>query len=124
MKCSTWRDVCGGVWRFSGRHSRPWRLHVTGGLAVVELDAVQGGKARLGLVTAVAHLELEAVSVEVDLTSPPLLLTLRGVVSQIPDILDVTVRLLGEDLDGLYTSQGLKIYFIMRGCGVWFLHRC
>ena len=121
--------MCGGVWRFSGRHSRPWRLHVTGGLAVVELDAVQGSEAGLGLVTAVAHLELEAVSVEVDLTLPPLLLTLRGVVSQIPDILDVTVRILGEDLDGLYTSQGLKIYFIMRAggcvvCGVWFLHRC
>ena len=100
--------MCGGFWRFSGRHRRPRRLHITGRLAVVELDAVQGSKAGLGVVTAVIHLKLEAVSVEVDLTLPPLLVTLWSVVSQVPDILDVTVRVLSEDLDGLYTSEGLK----------------
>ena len=100
--------MCGGVWRFSGRHGRPWRLHVTGGLAVVELDAVQGSKAGLGVVTAVVHFKHQAVSVEVDLTFPPLLVTLGSVVSQVPDILDVTVRILSVDLDGLDTSEGLK----------------
>ena len=65
--------MSGGFWRFSGRHGRPWRLHVTGGLAVVELDAVQGSIAGLRVVTAVAHFKQEAVGVEVDLTLPPLL---------------------------------------------------
>ena len=50
------------------------------------------------------HFKLKPVSVEVDLTFPPLLVTLWGVVSQIPDILDVAVRLLSEDLDGLDAS--------------------
>ena len=109
VECCTWRDIGGGVWRCGGGgHRSPRRHHITGGLAVVELDAVQRSKARLGLVTAVVHLKHQAVSVEVDLTLPPLLVTLWSVVSQVPDILDVTVRVLGEDLDGLDTSEGLK----------------
>ena len=100
--------MSGGLWRFSGRHRRPRRLHITGRLAVVELDAVQGSKAILGLVAAVIDLKHQAMGVEVDLTFPPLLVALWSVVSEVPDILNVTVRVLSEDLDGLYSSQGLK----------------
>ena len=106
----TWRDLGGGFWRLSGRHGRPRRLHLTGGLAVVELDAVQGSEALwAGLVGAVTDLKEQPVGVEVDLTLPPLLVTLRGEVSQVPDVLSVTVRVLCEDLDGLYSSKGLKL---------------
>ena len=49
------------------------------------------------------------VSVEVDLTSPPLVVPLRAVVRQVPDVVNVTVRLLRVHLQRLYPSQGLNM---------------
>ena len=54
-------------------------------------------------------LKEQPVGVEVDLALPPLLVALRGEVGQVPDVLNVAVRVLCEDLDGLYSSQGLKL---------------
>ena len=111
MSGLTRRNLCGGDGRICGVDDGVRRLHITGGVAVVELDTVQGGVTRLGLVTAVGDFkdELEGemsikfcmirgesylVSVEVDLTSPPLLVPLRAVVRQVPDVVSKTIPIL------------------------------
>ena len=55
----TRRRCCRSDGRVCGVDYSVRRLHVTGGVAVVELDAVQGGVPGLGVVTAVSHLKHE-----------------------------------------------------------------
>ena len=55
----TGRSLCGGDWRICGVDDGVRGLHLTGGVAVVELDAVQGGVTGLGLVTAVGDFKDE-----------------------------------------------------------------